>query len=252
MTLPFVHLHNHTEFSLLDGAQKIPELIRRAKELEMPAVAMTDHGNLFGAIKFYKRAKAEKIRPVIGCEVYVAPKSRFDKFPGQGRGKPYHHLVLIAETTQGFKNLVKLASYGYTEGFYYRPRVDRELLREYNEGLIALSACLAGEIPTALRHDDYDDAKRLVNEHLEIFGEKNFFLELQDHGIPEQALVNKGLVRLSEECSVPLVATNDCHFLRKEDHGAHDVLICIGTGKKRDEQARMTYSSGSISVISRQ
>ena len=244
MAREFVHLHNHTEYSLLDGAQKIPELIRRALELEMPAVSMTDHGNLFGAIKFYQQAKKHKIKPIIGCEMYVAPKSRFDRFPGQGRGKPYHHLVLIAENSEGFQNPVKLSSYGYTEGFYYRPRVDRELLRKHHNGLIALSACLAGEIPTALRHDDIDGAKALIEEHVDIFGEKNFFLELQDHGIPEQRKVNTGLVSLAGEMGVPLVVTNDCHFLKEEDHGAHDVLICIGTGKKRDEEGRsMSYAT---------
>ncbi len=239
----FVHLHNHTEYSLLDGAQKISELIARAKEFGMPAVSMTDHGNLFGAIKFYRQATSAGIKPILGCEVYVAPKSRFDKFQGQGRGKPYHHLVLLAENSQGFKNLVHLTSLGYTEGFYYRPRVDKELLREYHEGLIALTACLAGEVPSALRADDMEGARSSALEHLEIFGEGNFFLELQDHGIAEQAQVNEGLVELSAATGIPLIVTNDCHFLRQEDHGAHDVLICIGMGRKRGEETRTVYST---------
>lgn len=240
---PFVHLHNHTEFSLLDGAQKIPEMIQRAKQLGMTSVAMTDHGNLFGAVKFYKQAEKAGIHPVLGCEAYVAPRSRFDKFPGQGRGKPYYHLVLLAKNNQGFKNLVKLTSLGYLEGFYYRPRIDKPLLEEYGEGLIALTACLAGEIPTLLRHDDIDAAREAVEGYQKLFGEENFYLELQDHGIPEQTKVNEGLRALAKETGTGLVATNDCHFLRREDHAAHDVLICIGTGKKRDDQGRMTYAT---------
>ncbi len=240
---PFVHLHNHTEFSLLDGAQKIPEMIRRAKALEMSAVAMTDHGNLFGAVRFYKEARKEQLRPILGCEVYVAPRSRFDKHPGQGRGKPYYHLVLLAQNNEGFRNLIKLTSLGYLEGFYYRPRIDKELLRRHGAGLIALTACLAGEVPSLLRHDDIEAARQTIHEFQEIFGEDNLFLEMQDHGIEEQQKVNRGLVELSRETGVPLVVTNDCHFLERDDHGAHDVLICIGTGKKRNEASRMVYAA---------
>lgn len=239
----FVHLHNHTEYSLLDGAQKIPQLIRRAKELEMPAVAMTDHGNLFGAIKFYKEAEKQAIKPIIGCEVYLAPGSRFDRSPNQGpHNKPYYHLILLAENNDGFKNLMKLASFAYTEGFYYRPRVDKELLRAHAKGLICLSACLSGEIPTYFRRGDPEGARRALDTYLEIFGEQNVFLEIQDQGIPEERIVNSGLVSLHDATGLPLVATNDSHFLCAGDHSAHDVLICIGTGKKRDDESRMQYS----------
>ncbi|GAB4372293.1 MAG: DNA polymerase III subunit alpha [Acidobacteriota bacterium] len=238
----FVHLHNHTEYSLLDGAQKIPDLVRRARELDMPAVAMTDHGNLFGAIRFWDQARRHGIKPIIGCEVYVAPASRFDRAPGQGpHGKPYYHLILLAEDDHGFRNLVKLTSWGYTEGFYYRPRVDKELLARHHEGLICLTACLAGEVATWLRHDDHEGARRAVADLVEIFGEPNVYLEMQDQGIPIEKKVNEGLVRLHEETGLPLVATNDAHFLCAGDHAAHDVLICIGTGKKRDDPDRMQY-----------
>jgi DNA polymerase-3 subunit alpha len=239
----FVHLHNHTEFSLLDGAQKIPDLVRRAKSLEMPAVTMTDHGNLFGAVKFFQNARKEEIKPIIGCEVYLAPESRHDKTPSQGpHGKPYYHLILLAENNAGFKNLIKLASLAYTEGFYYRPRVDKELLREHNEGLICLTACLSGEVAMYLKRDDGAGARRAVDDYLEIFGENNVFLEMQDQGIPEEEKVNAGVVALHDSTGVPLVATNDSHFLCAGDHSAHDVLICIGTGKKRTDDDRMTYS----------
>lgn len=244
MPAKFVHLHNHTEFSLLDGAQKIPDMVRRAETLEMPAVAMTDHGNLFGAIKFYKTAKNTSVKPIIGCEVYVAPGSRFEKSAPQGatRSKPYFHLVLLAEDQTGYRNLVKLSSAGFLEGFYYRPRIDKELLREHHAGLIALSACLAGEIPTRIRQQDLGEARRALDSYLEIFGAENFYLELQDQGLPEEPEVNRGLVQLARDNGVKLVATNDCHFLTREDHDAHAVLICIGTGKKLDDESRMTYS----------
>ncbi|NJN64652.1 MAG: PHP domain-containing protein [Acidobacteria bacterium] len=179
----FVHLHNHTEYSLLDGAQKISQLVRRAKELEMPAVAMTDHGNLFGAIKFYKEAKKEGVKPIIGCEAYLAPGTRFDKSPNQGpHARPYYHLILLAENIVGFKNLMKLASAAYTEGFYYRPRIDKELLRAHSSGLICMTACLSGEIPTHLRRDDPEGAARALDEYLAIFGAQNVYLEIQDQG----------------------------------------------------------------------
>ena len=239
----FVHLHNHTEYSLLDGAQQIPKLVKRAKELEMPAVAITDHGNMFGVVALYKEAIAQGIRPVLGCEMYVAPGSCRDRTPLQGgKGKPYYHLVLLAENDVGFRNLIHLTSAGYLEGFYYRPRVDKELLRKHREGLIALTACMSGEVPVCLLHGDMDGARRAVDEHLEIFGPENLFLELQDHGIEGQELINKGLAAIAKEKGLKVVATNDCHFLRAEDHAAHDVLICIGTGRKRDEPGRMTYS----------
>ncbi|MDH3285201.1 MAG: DNA polymerase III subunit alpha, partial [Acidobacteriota bacterium] len=239
----FVHLHNHTEYSLLDGGQRIPDLIRRAKDLGMGAVAMTDHGNLFGAVSFYRKARKEGLRPILGCEVYLAPSSRFEKASGAaGARKPYYHMLLLAETDEGFKNLIKLVSFGYLEGFYYRPRIDKDLLRKHGEGLICLSGCLSSEIPVSLGRGAYDQAKSQVEEYQELFGEDRFFLELQDHGIDLQKTVNEGLLRLHEETGVPLVATNDVHFLTREDHGAHDVLICIGTGKKRNDADRMRYS----------
>ncbi|UCF67113.1 MAG: DNA polymerase III subunit alpha [Acidobacteriota bacterium] len=245
MSVPaFVHLHNHTEFSLLDGGQRIRDLIRRAKELDMPAVAMTDHGNLFGVVPFYRAATNAGIKPIIGCEVYLAPGSRFDKSTTiASRGKPYYHMLLIAETDEGFRNLIKLVSYGYLEGFYYQPRIDKQLLRSHGSGLIATSGCLSAEIPVSLQRGDFETARRLLDEYIDIFGEDNVFLELQDHGLDAQRRVNEGIQRLHEQSSIPLIATNDVHFLMQSDHAAHDVLICIGTGKKRDEASRMRYAS---------
>ncbi len=239
----FVHLHNHTEFSLLDGAQPVGRLVARAKELGMPAVAMTDHGNLHGAIKFYQAALKAGIKPILGCEVYVAPGSRFDRSPGGPGRKPYYHLTLLAATSTGFSNLTRLSTLGYLEGYYYRPRVDKELLREHAEGIIALSGCLAAEVPTYLRQRDHARAREALDELVGIFGPENVYLELQDQGIPEEKIVNEGLVRLHEETGLPLVATNDTHFLQREDHAAHDVLVCIGTGKKRDDTDRMHYTT---------
>jgi len=244
MPTSFVHLHNHTEFSLLDGAQSIPKLVSRAKDFEMPAVAMTDHGNLFGAVKFYQHCKKEGVRPIIGCEVYVAPMSRFDRTPKQGRhGKPYYHLILLAMNNEGFSNLIKLASLAYLEGFYYKPRIDKALMREYSKGLIATSGCLSGEVAMCLRNDDSATARSAVEEAVEIFGEENYYLELQDQGIEIEKQVNEGLLALHRETGLPLIATNDTHFLCRGDHAAHDVLVCIGTGKKRDDPGRMQYST---------
>ncbi len=239
----FVHLHNHTEYSLLDGAQRISDLVRRVQEFDMPAVAMTDHGNLFGAIEFHREATHAGVHPILGCELYVAPKSRFDRTPGQGAvGKPYHHLVALAENERGFHNLIRLSSAGFLEGFYYRPRVDKELLAERHEGLIVLTGCLSGEIPTLLLRGDRAGARAALEGLFEIFGRKQVYLELQDQGLPDEALVNEGLLALHRETEAPLVATNDCHFLRREDHSAHDVLVCIGTGKRRDDPDRLRYS----------
>ncbi|RMG43282.1 MAG: DNA polymerase III subunit alpha [Acidobacteria bacterium] len=238
---PFVHLHNHTEFSLLDGGQRIPDLMKRAADLGMPAVAMTDHGNLFGAVPFFLAARDHGLKPILGAEVYVAPGSRFDRSV-DARRRPYYHLLLIAETDEGFKNLVKLVSAGYLEGFYYRPRVDKELLRRHAAGLIATSGCLSAEIPVLLRARAYEEARRVLAEYLEIFGRDRFYLELQDHGLEAQRTVNEGILRLAEETGLPLIATNDVHFLTREDHAAHDVLICIGTGKKRNDEGRLRYS----------
>lgn len=247
--MSFTHLHLHTGYSLLDGSSKIPELVRRIKELGMDACAITDHGVMYGVIEFYKACKAEGIKPIIGCEVYVAPGSRFEKGKEKSAER-YNHLILLAENDTGHKNLMKLVSRGFTEGFYYKPRVDYELLSEYHEGIIASSACLAGIVPTKLRNGDYEGAKEEAMRLQEIFGENNFFLELQDHGLSEQKFVNQGLMRISSETGIPLVATNDCHYLYKEDAEAHDVLICIQTQKNVYDEDRMKYEGGQFYVKS--
>ena len=243
-TLPaakFVHLHVHTEYSLLDGSSRISDLISRAKELGMPAIAMTDHGCMYGTIDFYKQARKQGIKPVIGCEVYVAPQSRFQKAIG-GDGEAYYHLVLLAENEIGYRNLIELVSRGYTEGFYYKPRVDREILRVYSEGLIALSACIAGEIPALFLKGDAVGAREAAQEYCDIFGKNNFFIEIQDHGIDEQKAVNGTLIELARELGVGLVATNDIHYVRREDAASHDVLLCIQTGKSVDDKNRMCFT----------
>lgn len=247
--MSFTHLHLHTGYSLLDGSSKIPELVRRVKELGMDACAITDHGVMYGVIEFYKTCKAEGIKPIIGCEVYVAPGSRFEKGKEKSAER-YNHLILLAENDTGHKNLMKLVSRGFTEGFYYKPRVDYELLSEYHEGIIASSACLAGIVPTKLRNGDYEGAKEEAMRLQQIFGENNFFLELQDHGLSEQKFVNQGLMRISSETGIPLVATNDCHYLYKEDAEAHDVLICIQTQKNVYDEDRMKYEGGQFYVKS--
>ena len=247
--MSFTHLHLHTGYSLLDGSSKIPELVRRVKELGMDACAITDHGVMYGVIEFYKACKAEGIKPIIGCEVYVAPGSRFEKGKEKSAER-YNHLILLAENDTGHKNLMKLVSRGFTEGFYYKPRVDYELLSEYHEGIIASSACLAGIVPTKLRNGDYEGAKEEAMRLQDIFGENNFFLELQDHGLSEQKFVNQGLMRISSETGIPLVATNDCHYLYKEDAEAHDVLICIQTQKNVYDEDRMKYEGGQFYVKS--
>ena len=238
----FTHLHVHTEYSLLDGSSKITEIVKQAKALGMENLAITDHGAMYGVIDFYKECKAQGIHPVIGCEAYVAERSRFQK---EGRSDAeYYHLVLLAETQQGYENLIKMVSLGFIEGFYYKPRIDLDLLRENHEGIIALSACLAGAVPRALIGSGYEKAKEVALEYAEIMGEGNFYLELQDHGIPEQAQVNQQLLRMSRETGLPLVATNDVHYTYKEDAAAHDILLCIQTGKKVDDQDRMRYEGG--------
>ena len=238
----FTHLHVHTEYSLLDGSSKITEIVKQAKALGMENLAITDHGAMYGVIDFYKECKAQDVHPVIGCEVYVAERSRFQK---EGRSDAeYYHLVLLAETQQGYENLIKMVSLGFIEGFYYKPRIDLDLLRENHEGIIALSACLAGAVPRALIGSGYEKAKEVALEYAEIMGEGNFYLELQDHGIPEQAQVNQQLLRMSRETGLPLVATNDVHYTYKEDAAAHDILLCIQTGKKVDDQDRMRYEGG--------
>lgn len=247
--MSFTHLHLHTGFSLLDGSSKISELVKRVKELGMDACAITDHGVMYGVIEFYKACKAEGIKPIIGCEVYVAPGSRFEKGVEKS-AKRYNHLILLAENDIGHKNLMKIVSRGFTEGFYYKPRVDYELLQEYHEGIIASSACLAGIVPTKLREGDYEGAKAEALRLRDIFGENNFFLELQDHGLSEQKFANQGLMRISAETGIPLIATNDCHYLYKEDAEAHDVLICIQTQKIVTDDDRMKYEGGQFYVKS--
>ena len=237
----FVHLHVHTEYSLLDGASRIGSLVKRAKELNMPAIAITDHGTMYGIVDFYKQAKKQGIKPIIGCEVYVAPRSRRER--NMVEGEAYYHLVLLAETDEGYRNLIELVSRGNTEGFYYKPRVDKELLSQYSKGLICLSACIAGEIPSWLLKDNITVAEALIQEYIDIFGKDNFFLEIQDHGIPEQKKVNKFLIEMSRKFDVGLVATNDLHYINKQDAECHDVLLCIQMGKTVDDTARMKFFS---------
>lgn len=241
--MSFVHLHVHTGYSLLDGACKIDKLIGRAKELGMDSLAITDHGVMYGVIDFYQAAKAAGIKPILGCEVYVAPNSRFDR-EVKGGEERYHHLVLLAENNTGYSNLIKIVSKGFTEGFYYKPRVDYEVLEQYHEGIIALSACLAGAVPFYLRRGLYEEAKNEAFRLRDIFGEGNFFLELQDHGIPEQRTVNQGLLRMHEETGLPIAATNDIHYINEEDARAHDILLCIQTQKKVSDEERMRYDGG--------
>ncbi|KIR01951.1 DNA polymerase III alpha subunit [Lachnospiraceae bacterium TWA4] len=239
----FVHLHVHTEYSLLDGSSKIKELVKQAKDLGYKELAITDHGVMYGVIDFYRACKEEGIKPIIGCEVYVAPRSRFDKEKTAG-DNPYYHLVLLAENNTGYQNLMKIVSLGFTEGFYYKPRVDYEVLETYHEGVIALSACLAGEVSRYLARGMYEDAKKSALHYQEIFGKGNFFLEMQDHGIADQQTVNQGMLRLSEELGIELVCTNDIHYTFADDAKAHDILLCIQTGKRISDENRMRYEGG--------
>ena len=239
----FTHLHVHTEYSLLDGSNKIKECILRAKELGMDSVAITDHGVMFGVIDFYRAAKAEGIRPILGCEVYVAPNSRHDRELGSSEDR-YYHLVLLAENNTGYNNLMKIVSKGFTEGYYYKPRVDLEVLETYHEGIIALSACLAGEVQRFLNRGFYEEGKKAALRYEKIFGKGNFFLELQDHGMPEQKRVNMELLRLSQDTGIELVATNDVHYTYAEDEKPHDILLCLQTGKKLSDENRMRYEGG--------
>ncbi len=247
--MAFCHLHTHTEYSLLDGSNKIKEYVARVKELGMNSAAITDHGNMYGVVEFYKTAKANDINPIIGCEVYVAPNSRFDRELSHGDDR-YYHLILLAENNTGYANLMKIVSIGYTEGYYYRPRVDFETLEKYHEGLICLSACLAGEIPRYITRGFYEEAKAVAQKYQECFGKDNFFLELQDHGIESQKLVNQQLLRMSQELGIELVCTNDVHYTYATDVEAHDVLLCIQTGKKVTDEDRMRYEGGQFFVKS--
>ena len=247
-TRQFTHLHLHTEYSLLDGACRIDRLFDRLKELGQTSVAITDHGVMYGAVDFYKAAKKAGIKPIIGCEVYVAPRTRFDKVHRIDSAN--YHLVLLCENETGYKNLIKLVSAGFVDGFYGKPRVDHDLLREHHEGLIALSACLAGEIPQALRAGDWDRAKETALFYKELFGPEHYYIELQDHGLPEQQEVLPQLIRLARELEIPLVATNDCHYLTREDSRMHHVLICIQTGKMVDDEDVLEFGSDEFYVKS--
>ncbi|HGJ64718.1 TPA: DNA polymerase III subunit alpha, partial [bacterium] len=235
----FVHLHNHTEYSLLDGACRISDIIRTAKEADMPAVAITDHGNVFGALEFYQEAKKKGIKAIIGCELYVAPSSRFDKTPQE---KPYH-LVVLAKNETGYKNLIELVSMAYIEGFYYKPRVDRELLNQYHDGLIALSACIQGEVAACLIANQMDKAKRVASEFKDIFGSENFYIELQYHGLSDEKKSVPELAKLAKQLDIPIVATNDCHYISKDDSSAHEVMLAIQTGKTVDDPGRFRFGS---------
>jgi len=247
--MSFVHLHTHTEYSLLDGSNKIKSYVKKCLDMGMTAAAITDHGNMYGVTKFYDECIAQGLKPIIGCEVYVAPGSRFDREIVKGEDR-YFHLILLAENDLGYHNLIKIVSAGYVEGFYYKPRVDFEIIEKYHEGIICLSACLAGEVARALDRGAYDEAKEVALRYRDCFGENNYFLEMQDHGIAAQQNVNQGLLRLSKETGIPLVVTNDCHYTNKEDAYSHDVLLCIQTAAKLEDVDRMRFETEEFYVKS--
>jgi DNA polymerase III subunit alpha len=236
----FVHLHVHSEYSVLDGACRLKDIVAGAKKAGMPAVALTDHGNLHGAIEFFLAAQEAGINPIIGMEAYVAPASRFDK-KSAGIQDASYHLTLLAQNLEGYKNLIQLSSIGHLEGFYYRPRIDKEVLRKYSEGIVALSGCLKGEVPSALVAGNDDQARRLIKDHLDVFGRENYYLELHSHGIPEQKIVEKKLVELSKEFDVKLVATNDFHYVHKKEAASHDALLCVQTGTVISNEKRFKF-----------
>src|SRR5437667_5439623 len=237
----FVHLHLHTEFSLLDGACRIDELLDQASTLKMPAIAVTEHGNMFSSVIFHDHARQHGIKPILGCEVYMAPGSRHIK--SGNPGETANHLVLLAETNEGYHNLIKLVSAGYTEGFYYRPRIDKELLAQHSKGLIGLSSCLKGEVAEGLSHQQERKAMEAAGAYRDILGPGNFFLEMQWHGIEDQRVVNTGLPAIARDLDLPLVCTNDVHYVRETDAHPHDILLCIGTGKAYSDPKRMRYES---------
>lgn len=237
----FTHLHLHTHYSFLDSTIKINDLMKKARELKMAAVAITDHGHMFGVMEFYESAIKHGIKPIIGCEVYVAPGSRLEK-TGRGISEVAFHLVLLAENERGYKNLMKLVSLGYTEGFYFKPRVDKELFKVYGEGLIALSSCLKGEIPYLLSRAEKEKAYQIAEEYKTIFPDRRFFLEIQENGIKEQTIANKRLVEMASTLDIPLVATNDCHYLEKKDAMGHEALLCVQTGMTMKDPYRMTFT----------
>ena len=245
----FVHLHLHSEYSLLDGANRIKELPKRAKELGMDAMAITDHGVMFGVIDFYKACKDEGVKPIIGCEVYVAPRTMADKDPNIDR--EYNHLILLCKDMVGYRNLTKLVSLGFTDGYYYKPRIDKQVLEKYHEGLICSSACLAGEIPSHLMRDEYDKAKESALWFKNLFGE-DYYLEIQNNGIKEQLVANQRIIKLARELDIPLIATNDSHYLRKEDAYSHEILLCIQTGKRMSDEDRMQFGSDELYVKSQE
>ena len=238
--MAFTHLHLHTEYSLLDGACRLSRLAKAAKEKGMTALAITDHGVMYGAVDFYKECKKQGIKPIIGCEVYVAPQSRFDKTSSYGK---YYHMVLLCKNHTGYQNLIKLVSKGFTEGFYTKPRIDDELLAEYHEGLVCLSACLAGEIPQKLLDGDYAGAKSKAEFYRDMFGSENFFIELQDHGIEEQKRIIPSLIKIAREIGVDIVATNDCHYIEKQDSTVHNILLCIQTNRTVNDSDRMEFKT---------
>lgn len=239
--MSFTHLHVHTEYSLLDGAARIRDVVARAKELGMDSLAITDHGVMFGVIDFWRECKKQGIHPVIGCEVYTAARRMEDKEPD--KDKYQGHLVLLAKDNDGYRNLIKIVSRGYTKGFYYKPRVDKELLRQYSGGIIALSACLAGKVQSCLLNRDYEGAKAEALELRDIFGEDNFYLEIQDQGLDEEAFINPELIRLSRETGIPMVCTNDVHYVNREDAEAHDILLCIQTATNVYDENRMRFAN---------
>src|SRR6202047_3113199 len=239
----FVHLHLHTEYSLLDGAIRIPDLMKKVADYGMPAVAMTDHGNMFGAIEFYQAAKKAGVKPIVGCEIYMAPGSMIDKSASSARDAAFH-FTLLAKDSRGYSNLVKLVSAAHLEGFHYKPRIDKELLARHSAGLIGMSACLKGEINVAVLDGDFKKAEKSAGEFREILGNENFFLELHDHGIGAQHTCNRALIEMSKKLGIPLVAANDAHFLERSHHEAHDVMMCIGTGALVHADGRLPYARG--------
>jgi DNA polymerase-3 subunit alpha len=250
MASSFVHLHLHTQFSLLDGANQIEPLVQQIKSFGQPAVAMTDHGNMFGAIEFYRKAKDAGVKPIIGCEAYMALGSRHAKKDSGLAHNDYYHLILLARNLTGYQNLIKLSSKAYLEGFYYKPRMDKELLKEHHEGLIALSGCLSGEIPYLIGQKDMDGAMAVAGEFQEIFGKEHFYLEVQANGLDHQRIANAGLIEIHKKLNIPMAGTNDCHYLKKEDSHPHELMLCLQTGKTRSDPNRMKFDTDQLYVKS--
>ena len=245
MNANFVHLHNHTEYSFLDGAIRIKDMVARAAEFKMPALAITDHGGLFGAVEFYEACMSAGIKPILGFEAYIAPNSRFEKSTGRDE-RAYHHLILFARNNDGWKNIIRLSSIGYLEGFYYKPRIDMEVLRKYSEGIIATSACVAGAIPRAILDGDRERAKNIALEYQSIFGEGNFYFELQNHGIDDEIVAFDEMIKLGRELKIPFIVANDAHYLRREDSQSHEVLLCIQTQNTMNDANRFRFSSDQL------